>query len=154
MSKIKHIYLNEYPYMITTVTRRRVPLFNDPFAADVVLRSILFGRRQNWYKLLGFVVMPDHLHLIIIPGDKNVSEGMKSLKAFSARKINSLFCGKGSIWQRGFYDYILETEEKVISRIRYIEENPLRKGLVDNLEDYKYSSARFREETDLENIFY
>ena len=154
MSKIKHIYLNEYPYMITTITRRRIPFFNDASAADIVLRSIFFGRRRNWYKLLGFVVMPDHLHLVIIPGEKNVSEGMKSLKGFSAKEINSLFHARGSIWQRGFFDYILDTEEKVISRIRYIEENPLRKGLVRNVEDYKYSSARFREETDLEYIFY
>jgi REP element-mobilizing transposase RayT len=62
--------------------------------------------------------MPDHLHLIIIPEDKNLSEEMKSLKGFSAREINSLFYGKGPIRQRGFYYYLLGSEEEVISRIR------------------------------------
>jgi len=52
-----------------------------------------------------------------------------------------------------FYDYILDSEEKVLSRIRYIEENPVRNGMVTNAEDYKYSSIRYREETDFKIFF-
>ena len=46
-----------------------------------------FGREQQWYYLLSFVIMPDHMHLIIIPRGKNISECMKSIKGFSARKV-------------------------------------------------------------------
>ena len=113
----------------------------------------MFGRSQKWYCLLSFVIMPDHMHLIIIPREKNISECTKSIKGFSSRKINEGFSRRGSIWQRGFYDYILDSEEKVTSRIRYIEENPVRKGMVTNAEDYKYSSIRYREEPDFKIFF-
>lgn len=97
--------------------------------------------------------MPDHMHLIIIPRNKDISGCMKSIKGFSARQINEMFKRRGSIWQSGFYDYILDSEEKVLSRIRYIEENPVRKGMVIRPEDYRYSSIRYREETDFGTFF-
>jgi len=139
--------------MTTSVTVNREPIFEDSKALDIQLEAILFGRRQQWYYLLAFVIMPDHLHLIIIPKDKNISECMKSIKGFSARRINKAFGRKGSIWQSGFYDYIIDSEEKVLNRIRYIEENPVRKGMVMQPEDYKYSSIRYRDETDFEIFF-
>jgi REP element-mobilizing transposase RayT len=133
MPKITHIHLDEYPYMTTTVTIKR--------------------KRQNWYRLLSFVIMYDHFHLIIIPNRKNISHCMKSLKGYSARRINGTLENRGSVWQSGFYDYILDSEEKISSRILYVEENPVRKGIVENAEDYEYSSARFREEMDIDILF-
>ena len=64
-----------------------------------------------------------------------------------------MFDRRGSVWQNGFYDYILDDEEKVLSRMRYIEDNPVRKGIVTNTEDYGYSSAKYRGETDFANFF-
>lgn len=153
MPKLRHIHLNEYPYITTTVTTNRGPIFEKSEAADIVLGAIFFGRRQQWYYLLSFVIMPDHMRLIIIPRNKDISGCMKSIKGFSARQINEMFKRRGSIWQSGFYDYILDSEEKVLSRIRYIEENPVRKGMVIRPEDYRYSSIRYREETDFGTFF-
>jgi len=153
MPKLRHIYIKEYPYVVTTVTLHREPIFKESLTAGIVLDAILFGRRQQWYYLLSFVIMPDHMHLIIIPRDRNISECMKSIKGFSARRINSVLDRKGSIWQNGFYDYILDNEEKVLSRIRYIEDNPVRKGMVSCPEDYHYSSTWYREETDIDKFF-
>lgn len=139
--------------MTTSVTVERKPIFGDSKFADIVLEAILFGKRQHWYYLLSFVIMPDHMHLIIIPEDKAISECMKSIKGFSSRQINEVFGRKGSIWQNGFYDYILDSEEKVLSRIKYVEENPVRKGIVVHSEDYSWSSARYRIETDFGRFF-
>jgi len=139
--------------LVTTVTHNRVPIFKEPKAADIVLESVLFGRRLQWYYLLSFVIMPDHMHLIIIPRDKNISECLKSIKGFSARRLNSILDRKGSIWQTGFYDYVLDGEEKVLSKMRYIEDNPVRKGLITRTGDYGYSSAKYRSETDFDKFF-
>jgi len=148
MPILRHLYVKEYPYVATTVTANREPIFKEAKTADILLGAILFGREQQWYYLLSFVIMPDHMHLIIIPRGKNISECMKSIKGFSARKINSLLRRNGSIWQSGFYDYVLDSEEKVLARMRYIEDNPLRKGMVNRSEDYEYSSMKYRGETD------
>jgi REP element-mobilizing transposase RayT len=103
MSKLRHIHLKEYPYVTTAVTLNREPIFADSEAANILLEAILFGKSQEWqksgvakvrsgksqewYYLLSFVIMPDHMHLIIIPKDKNISECMKSIKGYSARKV-------------------------------------------------------------------
>lgn len=92
--------------MTTTVTIEREPIFKNSKVADTLLETILFGKRRRWYYLLSFVIMPDHIHLIIIPSEKNISGCMKSIKGFSARQINKLLTTIGSIWQEGFYDYI------------------------------------------------
>lgn len=153
MSKLKHIYIKDYPYVVTTVTLNREPIFKESKAGDILLEAILFGRRRQWYYLLSFVIMPDHMHLIIIPRNKNISECLKSIKGFSARRINSVFDRKGSVWQNGFYDYLLDNEEKVLSRMRYIENNPVRKGMVTRPESYHYSSMGYRVETDFDKFF-
>ena len=139
--------------MVTTVTVGREPILKESMTADIVLDVILFGKKQHWYYLLSFVIMPDHMHLIIIPKHKNISECMKSIKGFSARRMNAVFDRRGLIWQGGFYDYILDSEEKVLSRMRYVENNPVRKGLVANPEDYGYSSIKYRAETDFAKFF-
>ena len=153
MPRLKHIYIKDYPYVVTTVTLNREPIFKESKAGDILLEAILFGRRRQWYYLLSFVIMPDHMHLIIIPRDKNISECLKSIKGFSARRVNSVFDKRGSVWQNGFYDYILDNEEKVLSRMRYIENNPVRKGIVTRPESYHYSSMGCREETDFGKFF-
>lgn len=153
MPRLKHLYLKEYPYLATTVTANREPIFKDSMTSDLLLKAIFFGRSQRWYYLLSFVIMPDHMHLIIIPRYKNISNSMKSIKGFSARCINKVFSRQGSIWQSGFYDYMLDSQKKILSRIKYIEDNPARKGLVNNPGDYNYSSARYREETDFGMFF-
>jgi REP element-mobilizing transposase RayT len=87
MPKSRHIHLKEYPYVTTAVTLNREPIFADSEAANILLEAILFGKSQEWYYLLSFVIMPDHRHLIIIPKDKNISECMKSIKGYSRRKV-------------------------------------------------------------------
>jgi len=139
--------------MVTTVTAGRAPIFEESKTADNVLEAILFGRGQEWYYLLSFVIMPDHMHLVIIPREKNISECMKSIKGFSARRINELLNRKGSVWQNGFYDYILDSENKTLSRMKYIEDNPVRKGIVTVAKDYEYSSINYRGETDFSEFF-
>ena len=84
---------------------------------------------------------------------KNISQCLKSIKGFSARRLNSMFDRKGSIWQNGFYDYVLDDEEKVLSKMKYIENNPVRKGLVTGAGDYEYSSSKYRAETDVAKFF-
>ena len=140
MPRLKHIDLRNYPYMITTATNNRKPVFEDSKCADILLNAILFGRKQKWYRLLSFVIMPDHLHLIIVPEHRSISECMKSIKGFSSRQINKLHRNKGPIWQDGFYDYILDNEGTLLGRIRYIEYNPVRAGLVREVGEYKWSS--------------
>jgi putative transposase len=141
MSRLHHIVIPDYPYMVTTVTAARVPFFTDPADAQIVLDAVLHGRSLGWWKVNAFVVMPDHLHIMMIPAKKNISECVKAIKGYSARLINARRQRRGSLWQPGFFDYILDSEDKILGRIAYIENNPVRSGLVTHPEEYIFSSA-------------
>jgi putative transposase len=114
------------------------------------------------YKLiiLGFVVMPEHIHLLVTePEIANLSVVIKALKQSLARKVLSgrkkrsdlrLFADEfpKTFWQARFYDFNVYTEKKRIEKLRYIHRNPVTRGLVEIPEDWRWSSFRhyaFRE---------
>ncbi|MEN6359445.1 MAG: hypothetical protein ABFD59_05235 [Smithella sp.] len=63
MSRLRHIVIPDYP---TTVTADRFPVFTDPADAQIVLDVVLHGRSPGWWKVIAFVVMLDHLHIMMI----------------------------------------------------------------------------------------
>ena len=150
---MKRFRLENGAYFITTCTFNRVKIFSNPDYAQIIADAIIYGKRQNWYQLLAYVVMPDHIHLIIIHGSRNVSAIMKSIKGYSSRKINLLNDTKGKLWQEGYHELILDKVEFVYQKLKYIENNPVRSGLVENSTDYPFSSAGKYEEFDLSSLY-
>jgi REP element-mobilizing transposase RayT len=85
--------------------------------------------------------MPNHVHLLIEP-QAQAPKIAQYLKGVSARRSNRLLQRTGQpFWQRGSYDYWVRNSEERDSLIRYIEENPLLAGLVDSIEQWRFSSA-------------
>lgn len=93
--------------------------------------------------------MPDHVHIILKPlADPSGSETplgriAHGIKSYSAHKINRLMQRRGSVWQAGYYDRIIRTQRDFWEKLRYVVENPLRAGLVENAEDYEYAWNRW-----------
>ena len=90
---------------------------------------------------LCWVVMPDHVHLLLELGETGLSRVCKSLKALSARKLNREIGRKGRFWQAGFHDYALRRDDDIRDIARYIVAKPLRDGLVRKYGDYPYWNA-------------
>lgn len=151
MPRLKHIYIEGYPYFVTATTNGK-KVFSDTQSADILLSCIYHARKVGWYLLLSFVIMPEHLHMIVVSRSKNISQIMKSIKGYSARLINAYIQNRGSIWQEGFYDYILDTQDKLLTKLEYIQNNPVKEGLAREPELYFYSSASRRDSTDL-NVY-
>jgi REP element-mobilizing transposase RayT len=118
----------------------------DPFppqARDAVLRHCLHdhGRR---YELHAAVVMPDHVHLLLLPlrDEKGWPYGLpailKGLKGASARSVNQLSGSSGSVWQQESFDHVPRTQESFDETLEYIRQNPVRRGLVKIPEDYQW----------------
>ena len=88
--------------------------------------------------------MPDHVHMIITPlNDEQAStyglaEIMKAIKGVSARSINKALGRLGSVWQEESFDHILRSHEHIQSKVEYICQNPVRKGLVKEVDDYPW----------------
>ncbi|GAG17916.1 unnamed protein product, partial [marine sediment metagenome] len=128
---------------------------------DIIIQSFEFCRRNKNLQLFAFVILDDHFHLIASALD--LSNTITSLKKFIAKKIivqlnqdnkswllNQLSYykkkyKKGSdyqVWQEGIHPQSITTDKMLIQKIEYIHYNPVKRGLVDKPEHWRYSSAR------------
>jgi len=149
MSNIKRLNLEIYPSFITSKTVNNYPFFSNRQNAQIVISTLYFGRTNNWFSLIAFVIMPDHLHLIIVPRQKNISQAMHSIKSFSSKEINNINNRNGQVWQPSFRDFTICKRGILLEKLRYIHDNPVRKGLVAEAEKYSFSSANPIYETDM-----
>jgi putative transposase len=127
-------------YMVTTETWGRRALFRaDPWAR--LLLDTLYRYRGTAYLLHAFVVMPDHVHLLITPLT-SLEKAVQFIKGgFSYRAKKELGSGMG-IWQKGFSDHRIRDAEDCAQHVLYVHQNPVREHLCDVPEEYPYFSAR------------
>lgn len=129
-------------YHLTTTTFERQPWFASFTCACLVSQVIQKVPRYFDTQLLAWVLMPDHLHLLIQLGEKDhLSRFMQRLKTQTANQLNIHLARHGSVWGRGFYDHALRADENIQQIARYIIANPLRAGLVDKIGDYPFWDA-------------
>ena len=124
-------------------TTRVGPLFLKQAAiAGLVVRAIRFGAVDlGHYKLQAFAVMPNHVHLLVLP-EVSPRQFMQTLKGFTAREANKVLGRTGEpFWQREYYDHWVRDAKEHTKIISYIENNPVQAGLVQSPEDYRWSSA-------------
>ncbi len=147
-----NIIIDNAAYLVTTVTNKREKLFSNSENAFAVISCIITGRTLYHYWLLGFVVMPDHLHIVLKPRKITLSEVMKSLKGASARTVNRRRGLQGVVWQKRYLSRPISSDRFLTSAIRYIEANPIRANIVDCVNDYPYSSAVYPDFMDFDII--
>ena len=121
-------------------------LNRDPFPAaarDLILAHCLHdnGKRID---LEAAVVMPDHVHLLLtpLPDEQGMSHPlpliMKLIKGISAHSINKLAGVSGPVWQEESFDHVVRSEKSFHEKLEYLRQNPVRKGLVERPEDYRW----------------
>jgi putative transposase len=129
-------------YLVTTVTRRRAPLFADLCAGRIVVRALHCEAIATSATTLAYVVMPDHLHwLMQLHPEQNLSTVVRSVKGKSAFKIGRVRGTRGPIWEVGFHDHAVRREEDLQTLARYVVSNPIRAGLVRSVCDYSLWDA-------------
>jgi putative transposase len=117
------------------------PLYlREPKIASMVIDAMRY-RNSRQYRLHNYVVMANHVHLLITPFEP-VSHLMQSLKRFTAREGNRMLALTGQpFWQEESYDRLVRDDQEFHSIARYIEMNPVRAGLVATPEAFPWSSA-------------
>jgi REP element-mobilizing transposase RayT len=116
-----------------------------PDLADLVSKSIWHGATvMQHYELHAFVVMPNHVHLLMTP-NRSLPKILNSLKSFTARRASAFLARSGNaFWMSESYDHMVRSCREFEAIQRYIEENPVRALLVKQAEDYLWSSANGR----------
>lgn len=112
-------------------------------ARDIVVRHCLYDDGTKLW-MHGFVVMPDHVHLVFTPLSKRaglpyaLQEIMSGIKSVSARNINRALGREGSVWQAESFDHVSRREESLRQKVEYICQNPIRAGLVKDESEYPW----------------
>src|SRR5574341_295584 len=139
---MKHIYLDNHLYFITSVTHQREKLFSHPENCEILTHNIKYYRDHLGFKLLAYVIMPDHFHAIIhVPENQTIATIIHDIKRFSSIQIGRRINRMGRpIWQQGYYEHVIRDIKDFETKLDYIHKNPLTAGLAKNLEDYPFSS--------------
>jgi putative transposase len=126
---------NEGTFFITTICYNRRRIFQVNRNAELFLETLTHYRPH--YLLHAFVLMPDHVHLILTPRDKTLSQIMNLIKGGFSHRLAS----KLPVWQRGFADHRIQSHADFLTRQNYIHQNPVDAHLAETPEAYPYSSA-------------
>lgn len=141
-SELKRYHGTRDLHFITFSCYRRQPLLGTAHARRAFERVLEKVRR--WYGLFitGYVVMPEHVHLLVgEPERTKLSTAIQMLKQNVARELG-VARGQPRFWQRRYYDFNVWTEAKRIEKLRYLHRNPVTRGLVARPEDWEWSSFR------------
>ena len=153
-------------YFVTSSIAGHKHLLNMPEYAQIILDSLSFLRREKEIKLYAFVIMPNHFHLIVkLPDASNISKLAHDLKLFTANQIikklqvnkelhlldyfeqqaKGIKKQRYKVWETGFWDKNIFSEEFLLEKMEYIHNNPINKNwhLVEERSEHLFSSARF-----------
>jgi REP element-mobilizing transposase RayT len=112
-----------------------------PAIADMIVEVLRYAADVlKYYQLHAFVVMPNHVHILITPAVV-LRKITQSVKGFSARRANEVLHLTGTFWRYESYDHLVRNREEFARIQRYIEHNPVRAGLVQKEGEYRWSSA-------------
>ncbi len=107
-------------------------------ARELFERSLESMRRRYDFVVCGYVVMPEHVHLLVGEPNKAILS-----KAIQALKLSvSVQSKERPVWQARYYDFNVHNEEKRVEKLRYMHRNPVKRGLVAKPEDWPWSSFR------------
>ncbi len=151
----------EYPYFMTCTVVGWLPLFTRSEAVEIILDSWRYLQREREFKLFGYVIMENHLHLIASAPELPIA--MKDFKSYTARQIVDLLECRAArtilsqlqahklryklqstyqVWQEGSQPKQVRNEAIMRQKLEYIHYNPVKRGYVDEPEHLRYSSAR------------
>jgi REP element-mobilizing transposase RayT len=116
----------------------------DPRIAAMVQENLWYHDLLQ-YRLLAWVVMPNHVHALIEVWREPLGKVVKSWKSYTAKQANRILGRERSFWQDDYFDRCIRDEDHYRRTVRYIENNPVKAGLARSAAEWPWSSAHFRD---------
>ena len=140
MTNIRRYFARGQTCFLTHVIHNRRPILVEHF--DLLWRALENVREQHRLILDAWVVLPDHIHMLIRLDGQDISDLMRRFKlSFSLSYRHRAGLTQGRLWQYRFWDRIIRDQEELNRHIDYIHYNPVKHGLSDNPFAWRYSSA-------------
>jgi len=146
-------YVGFWRYFATTCTHNRRPLFQNAATVASTIEQILQASSAEKCEVLAYCFMPDHVHLLVA-GAAPEAEFLRFMKLAKQRSGWRYSRDAGAkLWQVGYHERVLRSDEATPDVIRYIVANPVSAGLVTAVEEYPYwGSATYSREAILEFV--
>ncbi|HVO80325.1 MAG TPA: transposase [Terriglobales bacterium] len=136
-------------HFITFSCYRRQPNFSTADIYSLFPVSLEDMRRRFDLRVYGYVVMPEHVHLLLSEPQRGVlADAIHYLKVSFTKRLHSRLPGIGAFWQKRYYDRNVRDADEFDVKLRYLHRNPVKRGLVQKAGDWRWSSFRhyaFRE---------
>lgn len=159
-NKLVRIYGDGHLHFITFSCYRKQKLLSSVGARNLFVKVLAEVRKRYEFSLIGYVVMPEHVHLLIgEPKKGDPSKVIQALKQSVSRSLRSTEKRKSAsnqtklgfvvakgfphLWQRRFYDFNVWSPEKKLEKLKYMHFNPVKRGLVKDPNDWPWSSYGF-----------
>jgi putative transposase len=120
----------------------------DSRVAELVQRN-LWHHDGVKYRLLAWVIMPNHIHALIEVWQAPLGQILQSWKGYTSKEANRILGREGTFWEADYFDRYIRDEDHLRRVVHYIESNPVKAHLVASAADWLWSSARFRSHADL-----
>jgi len=145
-SELKRLHHSGQSHFITFTCYWRRPHMESAGACEMFVAALERARVRYRFRVYGFVVMPEHVHLLISePERETVANAIQSLKISSSlRTAAERECDgrRSPLWQKRYYDRNIRDYDEFVEKLRYFHRNPVKRGLVERAEDWKWSSFR------------
>jgi putative transposase len=151
MPNLRHFDGHGDVRFVTFTCFRRHKYLTTEIARNTMLEALTYLRTQRDIHIFGWILMPDHVHLVLHPPNTvRLGKAIGELKRWTSRQIlhrlpSTLqvvfrINGQSAVWQRRCYDYNCRTVESVIEKIEYCHKNPVRSGFVTTPDQWVWSS--------------
>ncbi len=157
-------FAGERVYFVTTSVVEHAKIFCSDWYCDILVNNIKYYQQRYQFQIYGYVIMPSHFHWIVevdpLRGtisdiirdikkytaweifDASKEDGRADLLRFYARNASDVPHQKRKLWTKRFDDEVIRNSEMLIAKLEYIHNNPVKAGLVEEPQEFKYSSAR------------
>jgi len=139
MSNLRRYHREGNFYFVTNVTYNRCPILTKN--AQLLKHATRIAQAKKPFELLAWVILPDHLHLVIGSSSWDISKLLQTIKmSFGASYRKRMGISSGRVWQNRFWDHILRDQDDLNRHIDYVHYNPVKHGLTRSPFDWKWSS--------------
>ncbi|HSA92061.1 MAG TPA: transposase [Terriglobales bacterium] len=133
-------------HFLTCSCYRRAPRLQVLARYDLFVRKLEQTRCRFGFHVYGYVVMPEHVHLLLSEPDRgSLAAAIQSLKLSVTRSIPGLgvrTVEPARLWEKRYYDRNIRDHKEFVEKLRYIHRNPVQRGLVERPEEWPWSSFR------------
>jgi len=141
MPRMARIVVPNYPHHVTQRGSRRQPTFFGENDYLLYLSLLVKNRRKTNVDVWAYCLMPNHVHLITVPRrTSDLATFLRLTHHEYARHINARNGWQGHLWQERFHSFVMD-EPHLLSAVRYVELNPVRAGLCNRPEEWRWSSV-------------